>query len=381
MAKSAHDIPRCPARVGAFRVLVFGSLAFSGMLIAPIPASADAPPEGTSYYSTASPPLDLAGPVPDSLGKALAMVAFEDESPRGPDPLPMPAASAIEDRETKTAGGPVAPIPPRLASAAPDPDVVPSNLLDRPVSDLSPGPKPETVAPSPESDPVGYAKYAMQLCRKRFEEVRDYTCTFMKRERINGRLSVPNVMTMKARTEPHSVYFKFQKPTAGREAIYVAGRHGGRALVHDVGLGKLIAGTLALDPLGSRAMDGCRHPITDAGIGHMIESIIEGWDAEMTSGETLVQINPRILVNQRPCTMIISTHPRREPDYLFHQVRVYIDREHGLPIRFEAYDWPSQPGGDPILVEEYTYNHLRLNVGLTEKDFDPSNKAYSFGRF
>ncbi len=53
----------------------------------------------------------------------------------------------------------------------------------------------------------------------------------------------------------------------------------------------------------------------------------------------------------------------------------------GLPIRFEAYDWPTRPLVEPELAEEYTYTDLKLNVGLKEVDFDVANAAYSFGRF
>ena len=79
--------------------------------------------------------------------------------------------------------------------------------------------------------------------------------------------------------------------------------------------------------------------------------------------------------------MIETVHPSRQPHFLFHMVRLYVDHEHGLPIRFEAYDWPLKPGAAPELVEEYTYLDLRLNVGLGEHDFDPRNRSYSFGRF
>ena len=79
--------------------------------------------------------------------------------------------------------------------------------------------------------------------------------------------------------------------------------------------------------------------------------------------------------------MIESTHPRRMPNFMFHKVKLYIDHEHGLPIRFEAYDWPKHPGAAPELVEEYTYLNLQTNVGLTEMDFNTANSQYSFGRF
>jgi len=239
--------------------------------------------------------------------------------------------------------------------------------------------RPTTAAPA--ADPVAQAKAAILACRAKFASVSDYSCTFVKRERIGGALGVQSVMHMKARTNPTSVYFKFQKPNKGREAIYVAGRNGGRVTAHDVGIGKFIAGTMNLDPRGSMAMEDNRHPITDAGLGALIETVAKHWLGELRPGESVVTLNAAMRVGKHPCTMIESVHPQRSPNYLHHKVRLYIDHEHGLPIRFEAYDWPKHPGAAPQLLEEYTYVDLRVNVGLSEHDFDPGNRAYSFGRF
>ena len=259
------------------------------------------------------------------------------------------------------------------------------------------GPAPQTspaapvhlaIAPAPaarsaEVEVIAHAKRIVADCRDRYARIRDYTCSFIKSEQLDcGRTTPRYVMTMKARVEPESFYFKFRGPKkAGREAIFVAGNHGGRALVHDVGLGKLLAGTLELDPHGSRAMEDCRHPITDAGLGHLITTIAERWEAEMSPGETRVTIQPDASAAGRPCTMIQSTHTEHRPDFLFHTVRVYVDREHILPIRFEAFAWPRHPTAPPELVEDYTFQDLRLDVGLSDHDFDPGNRAYSFGRF
>ena len=164
-------------------------------------------------------------------------------------------------------------------------------------------------------------------------------------------------MEMKSRTEPASIYFKFQAPNRGREAIYVEGRHDGRVL-RTVGIGKWIAGTMKLDPQGSMAMGASRHPITEAGIGPLIETVAQRWADELTPGESLVTIHSGMHVDGRPCTMIESVHPHRQPGFLFHRVHLYIDCELGLPTRFEAYDWPRHPGASPELVEEYAYQDL-----------------------
>lgn len=234
--------------------------------------------------------------------------------------------------------------------------------------------------PSGVPDTIAAAKAAMASCKTTYSRIDDYISTFYRREFVDGKLLPYQTLHMKARTRPLSFYFKFVKPTPGREAIYVAGGFGGKAVVHDVGLGKLLAGTLKLDPLGEMAMEDSRHPITEAGIGNMIDTIIEAWDKELRHGESRVIFHHKAKVGDRTCLMIESIHPVKQPGFLFYAVKVYIDEELNLPIRFEAYDWPRN-GRPPALIEEYTYANLELNVGLTERDFDPSNPSYSFGRF
>ncbi len=304
------------------------------------------------YYSTAAPPRDYPGPEPSANPPETAEPeAAALQSPAEPEKV------VREEPPTRIAS---------TDSATPKPVRVPTS--------------PATALPSAALDTIAEAKVAIASCKKTYMALNDYTCSFFKRERIDGELTPHNHMHMKARTKPLSIYFKFVKPTAGREAIYVAGAHGGKALVHDVGIGKLLAGTLKVDPRGSMGMDGNRHPITDAGIGHMIDTIVEAWQKELHASESIVVMHRNAKVGNRSCLMIESVHPKKQPGFLFHMVKVYIDHELNLPIRFEAYDWPRN-GRPAELIEEYTYSNLKLNVGLTSRDFDPSNASYSFGRF
>ena len=229
--------------------------------------------------------------------------------------------------------------------------------------------------------PSARAIRTIKECRDRFASVTDYTCTFFKRERIDGVLSDMNVMAMKSRTRPHSVYFRFQQPNKGREAIYVEGRNDGYVLAHDVGFTKLLAGTMRLDPHGARAMENCRHPITKAGIGHLIETVHDRWTSELRDDESVVIFDPKMRLGSAPCLLIETIHPRPAPQYLFHKVRLFIDTALGLPVRFEAYDWPAKLGEAPLLLEEYAYDDIKLNPGLTPADFDAANPQYTFGRF
>ncbi len=235
-------------------------------------------------------------------------------------------------------------------------------------------------SPLPDSDPVARARKAIADSRVRYRSVQDYTCTFFKRERIDGKMSEMNIMAMKARSRPKSVYFKFVQPYQGREAIWVEGRNKGKVVAHEPGITKLVAGTLHLDPRGDMAMEENRHPITEAGIGALIETVHARWETGLIPGVTKVVFHPGAKVGDRPCTMIETIHgPSERVD--FSRVCLYFDAELGLPIRIESYGWPRKPGQERELIEEYTYTNLRLNPGLKDRDFDPKNSQYSYGRF
>ncbi len=238
-----------------------------------------------------------------------------------------------------------------------------------------------TRADTVADEPVARALRTIKECQAEFETVADYTCKFYKRERIRGRLTPLHVMEMKARTQPKSIYFKFEEPYKGREAIYVEGRNEGKVLAHDVGFTKFLAGTLELEPTSARAMAENRHPITDAGIGALIDIVSRRWTAELSPDESILVFDENMTIGPRRCLMVESIHPRRCDQFLFYKVRLFIDSELNLPIRFEGYDWPREEGGSPELVEEYSYIDLKLNVGLGDADFDSANRLYSFGRF
>ena len=84
-------------------------------------------------------------------------------------------------------------------------------------------------------------------------------------------------------------------------------------------------------------------------------------------------------MNNRVCTVIEVTHPTPRRNFLFHKAVVYVDDEMNVPIRYEAYSWPAQAWRpQPVLDEEYTYVNMKLNVGLTDYDFDIHNPAYRY---
>jgi hypothetical protein len=176
-----------------------------------------------------------------------------------------------------------------------------------------------------------------------------------------------------------SVYMKFLKPKdlQGREVVWVEGANDGKMWAHGTGIQKVF-GTVELSPTSPLAMKGNRYPITETGIQNLIERLIEVAVKDADYGECQVKFVTGAKINNRSCTLIQVTHPVPRRNFLFHVARIFVDDEMDLPVRYEAYDWPAEPGGPPEPIEQYTYLNIKLNNGFTDFDFDIHNPNYGF---
>ena len=123
-----------------------------------------------------------------------------------------------------------------------------------------------------------------------------------------------------------------------------------------------------------------RYPIYDAGLENLILKLIEKAERDRAAGPCHVEYREGGEINKRSCQVIELQHDQRRAPYEFHKAQVFIDDETQLPIRYAAYDWPETPGAPGKLIEEYTYLNVKLNVGLTAKDFSADNPAYAYPR-
>ena len=120
---------------------------------------------------------------------------------------------------------------------------------------------------------------------------------------------------------------------------------------------------------------GNRYPITEIGVENLAERLVEVAQHDKQFGECDVNFFPEAKVNGRVCTCIQVVHPVPRRNFRFHLARVYMDDEYLIPIRYEAYDWPKEQGGQPILMEEYTYMDART---MDSQMTDLTNAAYKF---
>jgi hypothetical protein len=222
------------------------------------------------------------------------------------------------------------------------------------------------------------------------ENIKDYTATMVSQVRIGNELKDEKYLALKirhARVEgkgkkiPFSVYTLFLKPQAnvGQEAIWIEGQNDGNLIAHANGLMNIKR--FYLSPEGPIAMDGNRYPIQLIGMRNLIVKMVDMAKDERQFGECTVTLKRNVEVNGRICSMFEAVHPVKRDHFDFHIARIYIDDNHNIPVAYEGLLWPEKEGEEPPLLERYFYTDIKFNVGLTDKDFDPSNEEYNYPKW
>ncbi|MBI4537852.1 MAG: DUF1571 domain-containing protein [candidate division NC10 bacterium] len=212
----------------------------------------------------------------------------------------------------------------------------------------------------------------LERAEQQYAHVRDYTAIMITRERINGSLEPKKAILLKFQ-RPFKIYMKWMDGMSkGREGLYVAGSHDGKFLVSEPnGIRRLF--TAVLKPRDPRVLEVSRHPVTDVGIGRVLE--IVGENTRRAAKNRVLTLIDRGMgeVAGRKVREIEGVLPN-DPSAGYYGLRVIVsfDQEHHLPIRVVVYDWEDR------LVEDYAYSELRLNPGFSDADFDPANPAYGF---
>lgn len=204
-----------------------------------------------------------------------------------------------------------------------------------------------------------------------YSKVNDYVGVFHKQERIGGKLNEGETALFKFQ-KPFKVYMKFiDGPSTGTEALYAEGSYENKLLVRRGGI--LGVMTLSLDPRGSLAMSGNRHPVTELGFGFLLSEFRRNVEPAIRSGELEIVRLTDETFNGRPATVVEGkcfSHGDRK--YYSARFIMHIDKELLLPVGDVFYD------GNDEMFEDYVFTDVTLNVGLTATDFSRHNKSYRF---
>ena len=217
-------------------------------------------------------------------------------------------------------------------------------------------------------------------------DIQDYTATLTSQVRVDGELMPEKQLFCKIRhprttgddLAPFSVYTRFLHPAnnRGQEAIWVDTWNKGNLVAHLSGLANVKR--FYLQPESKYAMDGNLHPIYDIGFRNLIVKMQAVGQNDLQYDECEVRVDRNLEINGRPCVLLEARHPEQRDHFEFHIARIYIDAERRFPLAYEGYEWPTEPGGEPVLIEKYYYTDVQTNVGLVDLDFDPANPDYQY---
>lgn len=232
-----------------------------------------------------------------------------------------------------------------------------------------------TCAAKDASAPKDEFEKLLDLSRQSYAGLKDYTCIFVQRERIDDKL-LPEERTEFKFRKPFMVYMRWVGPVRkGQECLYAKGRNDDRIVVRATGA--LGLKPVKLDPVGRIAMSNRRHPITEAGIGHLLDLLQQDrlLAAKYSEGSITEQkkTSSRAAGKEEAGALRVfeCVMPKdKRPEYYCCRAVVAFDAKLALPVKVTIFD----VAGD--ILEEYSYENLKVDVGLTDADFDRNNPSY-----
>lgn len=205
---------------------------------------------------------------------------------------------------------------------------------------------------------------ALRNCRARYAAVNDYTCLLHRRDLVNGAFKEHTTVQFKF-MKPSRFYMKWPKDKL--EAIYADGKYGNKMVIHGGLLFKFMS--IAVKP--EAALKYNRHTIRESDIGHVLEIVEQNYEKAKLDKEAVIAFDGEEQLSGGPAWRFKAVFPDGR-GYYGNIVYFHIDKKLSLPVKITVYGWRNE------LLEEYYYEDLKVNTGLTEKDFDVNNSQYAF---
>ena len=204
----------------------------------------------------------------------------------------------------------------------------------------------------------------LRLAQKNYQNfVRDYVCTFIKQERIEGHLNKEERTRVCFKEAPFSVLMSWQEPKGIIDKVlYVAKDGNTTMLVRPAGLAGMLINTVRKDVHDPKLKTTCLRTPNQFGFGQALSRMIMAYEAANAQGLTTSQYLGIKKVDGRDCLVLSKNLPIVDglPAY---RLVTFLDKDYLLPTRFESYD----AAGERFSV--YMYQDVRFNLGLTDELF------------
>ncbi|MBY0524662.1 MAG: DUF1571 domain-containing protein [Gemmataceae bacterium] len=298
-----------------------------------------------------------------------------------PDPTPTPPPAWTPAAPSST------PAPPMAAEAQTPPIVAPvpiaangPPLAPPPTPPLAPTAPPPIIPaaasvetpPLAAPDPRAKVRELHAKAAQTYARLDSYIARLRRRENVGGTDKPEELMLIKFRKQPWSVYFKWLGDEGkGREVVYVKGKYDNK--MHTL----LAAGDvpffppgkrMSLDPDSAMVKARSRHGIAEAGIGHIIEEMGRRIAADDQAGRVAPPVRylgaVKRLEYDAPLDAIQETIAPGQEFPHGGERTLYFDPASHLPVLIVS------KVGDRE-VEYYCYDRLQFPVKLDDDDFNP----------
>jgi len=275
-------------------------------------------------------------------------------------------------------------------------------------------------APAAPAVPHRYdaeALSALDAMEKAAAATNDYTMRLVKRELRGSELTPAETIVIKWQ-RPQRIYLhETQGIREGQEVLYVPGWNKNKIRVHK---GTFPDVNLSMDPYGSLAMANSHHPVPEIGLPRLVGLVLDNVKRARAKNFGTLTFEGRETLFGRPVSRVEATtsptgktptlekgqtlwdiaratgqsmyvilHANRRrgwrqadhpepgdavmvPEFYAGRLVLWIDDELHLPLQIDLYDHEGR------LYEHYEHHELKVNVGLTDADFDPKNPQYKF---
>jgi len=221
-------------------------------------------------------------------------------------------------------------------------------------------------------DPIELLQRARQRCA---QEVRGYTCVFLRQERMAGRLTAPQAIKVLYREDPQSVYMTWIRNVGRvRRALYVKGRlvnENGEenALVEPAGvIARLFVSKLEVPIHGAEARKSGRFTIDEFGFRVVLDRLLRDNKQLTTLGCVEWTYEGQGWIDGRPTHVLVRHLPYAGPDGKLPDARlvVHLDQEWLWPAGI--YSFADEQ--ERVLLGSYVTTRVDLNPELTDADFE-----------
>ncbi len=212
------------------------------------------------------------------------------------------------------------------------------------------------------SDPVAFLRLSLERADA---EVRGYTATLLKQERLAGRLGDEEEIAVAFRERPFSVRMEWRRGhKLARKTLYVEGAYGNQIVAQLSGW-RAIAGQVTCAVDDEEAKANSRYPITEFGMVRGARRALASWEAARERGDLSVSYLGKKKVaelNDRECWVVRRVETPTAGERLAEST-FYYDAETWLQLGTDLRDDQGR------IVAKYLFRDVVLNPTFDDKTF------------